>query len=106
MLNRLFLLLSLIINSIGSLNAGELNTMAHKQCESREGTDYKDCYTYFSRIYPERDTNNATSLDANQPLILKLLIYGEPSAYITDQDFLKLHFDSMHAYWLERTKGR
>ena len=98
-------LLSLIISGV-SVIAEEQNIRAHKKCELRSGNDYKYCYVYYSRIYPKKIKTSSYQTDSNQPLIVNLLRYGEPSAVVADKDFLKLHLKLMHAYWLERTKNR
>ncbi len=101
----LLLLLSLI-TSVSSLSADELNKWAHKKCKLRSGTDYKDCYLYYSRIYTERIQNNSSLSDSNQHLIVNPHGYGEPSAETVDKEFLRLHFELMKEYWLERAKKR
>ena len=98
-------LLSLIISG-GSVIAEELNIRAHKKCELRSGNDYKDCYVYYSRIYPNKNKTSSYQSNSNQPLIVNLLRYGKPSAVVADKDFLRLHLKLMHSYWLERTKKR
>ncbi|WP_320674094.1 Zn peptidase [Prochlorococcus sp. MIT 1341] len=105
MMKALLLLLS-VINSVSSLRAEELNIMAHKTCQARKGNDYKNCYLYYSRIYPERNQKGSSLIDSNQHLLAKLYDYGEPSADIADKEFLSLHFKMMYSYWIERSKAR
>ncbi len=100
MMKRLLLLLALF-SGILALNAGEPNTRAHQKCKSRRGIDYKDCYLYYSRIYPKNNKNSSSSGNSNNRLIVKLRDYGEPIADITDKEFLRLHFELMYLYWLK-----
>ena len=104
-MKHLLLLLSLMI-SLDALGAEELNQVAHRKCKLRSGNAYKDCYRYYSRIYPIRNTNPISSSDTHQPLIVNLQNYGEPSSDIADKVFLRVHLQLMHAYWLEHARKR
>ena len=75
-MKRLLLLLSLMI-SLDALGAEELNQVAHKKCELRSGNHYKDCYRYFSRIYPTKNTDPISSNNKHQPLIVNLKNLGD-----------------------------
>lgn len=91
-----------------ALHAEELNIKAHKKCKLRSGNDYKECYLYFSRIYPKgnRNRNSLSSNDRAQELIVDLQSYGMPSANNADTKFLQLHFKLMYIYWLEHAKKK
>ena len=104
-MKHLLLLLSLMIN-LDALGAEELNQVAHRKCKLRSGNDYNDCYRYYSRIYPIRNSNPISSNDTHLPLIVNLQDFGEPSSNIADKDFLRLHLKLMHAYWLEHARKR
>tara|TARA_Y100001968_G_C19396946_1_gene738863 strand:+ start:328 stop:1473 length:1146 start_codon:yes stop_codon:yes gene_type:complete len=99
---KFLLLLLSLISSASTFNAEELNILAHKKCKLRSGSDYNDCYRYFSNLDLNGVKNNSSSSDSNQELIVNLKSYGEPSAVVVDKEFLRLHFDLMYAYWIER----
>lgn len=101
----LFLLLSLI-SSVSAFSAEEINITAHKKCKLRSGNDYKDCYIYYSRIEKKRIKSDSSLMKSDLPLINSLRNYGEPTAYITDKQFLRLHFKLMYAYWHNIAKKR
>ncbi len=105
-MRKSLLLLLALLSSVGTLNAQGLNKSAHNKCKLRSGIDYKDCYLYYSQIQPKIDKSNIPSRDVNQPLIDNLYSYGEPSADIADKEFLRLHFELMNAYWLERANKK
>ncbi len=104
-MKHLILFLTLI-SSVFALNAEELNIKAHKKCKSRRGSDYKDCYIYYSRIYPRKRKDGVSSSNANKHLIDNLYDYGEPSAHIADKEFLRLHFELMYDYWHARAQKK
>ncbi len=101
----LLLLLYLII-SLDALSAEEINQVAHRKCKFRSGNDYKDCYRYYSRVYPIRESNPVPSSSKQQSLIGNLQEYGEPSSAIADENFLRLHFKLMYAYWVKHAQKR